>query len=192
MMKMKKATVFFFLCILFSCRGEDPVPDKTARTAPPSVAPHEAVLVRGNGWVTGIPGIARNAFPALLGVYRLEGLEFQEPEEGAGTEKAVFWVYAGREPVVFSGDWQRRPETGNNGVLQRLRGKDLLAATVIEAGPVQGSWTVIFEFPGGILDTGLESAGLGRLIEAWSSRFLYFVSFIKTPGDASLPAVVFF
>jgi hypothetical protein len=142
--------------------------------------------------VSGIPGIAGNAFPALSGAYRLEGRAFQEPGEGPGAEQAVFWVYASRAPVVFSREWQRQPETGNTAVLQRLMGETLLAAAMLEAGPVKAPWTVIFEFPGGVADTGLGNAGLYRLIDAWSSRFLYFASLIKTPGDASLPAVVVF
>jgi hypothetical protein len=200
---MKKAGVLFLLLAFFACGngepdgnvpkpGSDPVSGAAPRAAGRGEAvQREAVLTRNNGWVTGIPGIAGNAFPVLAGEYRLEGLE--PPKTGDGEKPAAgFSVRVSREPVLFSGDWQRRPGTGNNVVLQRFLGNDLLAAAVLGAEPVQGSWTVVFEFPGGIAGTSLENAAFNRLIEAWSSRFLYFASLVKTPGDVSLPAVVVF
>jgi hypothetical protein len=200
---MKKTVILVLLCILFfSCENEDPIgteaaPETASDAAPPApavrreAAQKRAVLARSSGWVTGIPGIASNAFPAFGGEYWLEGLETPETGGGEGG-RAVFSVHASREPVFFSGGWQRRPGTGNNIVLQRFRGNDLLAALVLEAGPARDSWTVIFEFPGGITGMGLENAGFISLIEAWRSRFLYFASLSKTPAGISLPAVVDF
>jgi hypothetical protein len=175
---MKIPAAFFLMVLLFSCGSEKPPPAGTdpEAAAPQPAVPREAVLTRGNGWVTGIPGFGSNAFPALSGEYSL----------GA----AVFSVYASREPIFFSDTWQRRPGTGTAAVFQRLVGNTFLAAAVLEAGP--DPWTVVFEFPGGIADTGLEDAAFNRLIGAWSSRFLYFVSLVKTPGDVSLPAAVGF
>lgn len=200
---MKITGILFLLSVFFtllSCGNEEPAPAGMIPAAGNAPAPEaagtqvtaaqrRAVLARGNGWVTGIPGIAGNAFPALLGEYRLEGPDLPRAE---GEGPAVFFVYIGREPVFFSGDWQRRPGTGSNVVFQRFRGDDFLAATVLETEPDQDSWTVIFEFPGGIAAAGLEDAGFNRLMETWGSRFLYFVSLIKTPGDVSLPAAVVF
>jgi hypothetical protein len=162
------------------------------------------VLARGNGWVSGIPGFGNNAFPALAGEYRLEGLARAAGGGGAPPKRAVFSVHTSREPLFFSGPaaygqpgetedaggWQPRPGAGN--VFQRLRGDDFLAVLVLEDGPEQGSWTVIFEFPGGIEALGMGNAGFNQFITAWSARFLYFLSLIKTPGDVSLPAVVNF
>jgi hypothetical protein len=147
-----------------------------------------AVLTRGNGWVSGVPGFGDNAFPALSGEYRLEGME--TPEAGAKAGTTGFSVRTSRAPLFFSGDWE--PRSGINAVYQRFRGKDFLAAAVLDGGPDLGAWTVIFEFPGGIEESGLGNAGFNRLIGVWSSKFLYFLSLIKTPGDVSLPAVVVF
>jgi hypothetical protein len=192
--KLKKTGVLFLLFVLFACKDRETagiVP--ASQTAPPAAAvQREAVLTRNNGWVTGVPGFAGNAFPALSGEYRLEGPDLPKTGEGGSPGAAVFSVHASRAPLFFSDIWQRRPETGDKTIFQRFRGNDLLAALVLEVGPVQGLWTVVFEFPGGTADMGLENAGFIRLIEAWSSRFIYFASLIKTPGDASLPAVVVF
>jgi hypothetical protein len=200
-MKTTKALVLLSLFFsLFSCGNEESAaggivpatgtsPATEAAGTQAAAAQRRAVLARGNKWVRGIPGIADNAFPALLGEYRLEGLDPQGPEERG---PAAFFVYISRESVFFSGDWQRQPGAGNNAVFQRFRGNDLLAAMVLEAGPLQGSWTVVFEFPGGMAAMGLEDAAFNRLIGVWTSRFLYFVSLIKMPGDVSLPAAVVF
>ncbi|MDR1863541.1 MAG: hypothetical protein LBQ67_06445 [Treponema sp.] len=191
---MKKIRGLFLLIALFSCKSEKSGPAGPLRVpAPPQAAVRrEAVLARGNGWVAGIPGFGSNAFPALAGEYRLGGLEPKAAEEGEKPGEAVFSVHASREALFFSDLWRRRPGTGSGIVFQRFEGNALLAAAVLEAGPLQGSWTVIFQFPGGIAEAGLEEAAFSRLIDAWCSRFLYFASLIKTPGDVSLPAVVAF
>jgi hypothetical protein len=188
---------------LFSCGSEKPAipaadPASPAEAAPVEAPPAEAapkpagervaVLVRGNGWVSGISGFGDNAFPALSGEYRLEGAEFPETAGSAKAGRAVFSVRTSRAPLFFSGEWQSRPGAG--AVFQRFQGEDLLAATVLEDN--QGPWIVVFEFPGGIAESGLGDTGFNRLVGAWSSRFLYFLSFIKTQGDVSLPAVVAF
>jgi hypothetical protein len=147
------------------------------------------VLTRGNGWVSGISGFGDNAFPALSGEYRREGLEAPDSAGGAKAERVVFSVCTSKASLFFSGEWQSRPG-GGQAIFQRFQGEDLLAATVLEGE--QDSWTVIFEFPGGIEESGLGNTGFNRLVGAWSSRFLYFLSFIKNPGDVSLPAVVVF
>jgi hypothetical protein len=191
---MKKAGILFLLFVLFACKDrETAVIVPAPRAAPPNAAvQREAVLTRNNGWVTGVSGFASNAFPALSGEYRLEGPDLRETGEGKSSRRAGFSVHASRAPLFFSDLWQRRPEAGGNTVFQRFLGNDLLAAVVLEVSPAQGLWTVVFEFPGGTADMGLNNAGFIRLIEAWSSRFIYFASLIKTPGDASLPAVVVF
>ena len=53
-------------------------------------------------------------------------------------------------------------------------------------------WIAVFEFPMGLKETGLGADTFNRLIQVWTSKFLYFLSLSKTIVDVSLPAIVEF
>jgi hypothetical protein len=137
-----------------------------------------AILVRGNIWSRGLPGIEPNGFPVLHGEYNLK-----TGETGADM---VFSVWICGEPLVFSQDgWQNRQGIQGYTAFQRREGETLFIAVPLQNN--QGAYTAMFRF------TGDETEAMfNRLIRAWSSRFLYFLSSIKNASDISLPAVVNF
>jgi hypothetical protein len=153
-----------------------PVPGAGAQNA------GRAILVRGNGWVTGIPGFGDNAFPALTGQYRLETAEEgRPPAEGGG-----FSVWITAEHLVFPEGW--RPRNGLPGALEQEGGEGRFVS--LPLGAERGAWTAVFLFRAAAVIP--DDAGLNRFINAWVSRFLYYFSLVKIPTDVSLPAVVSF
>jgi hypothetical protein len=135
-----------------------------------------AILVRGNVWSRGLPGIEFNDFPVLHGEYILK----------TGETETAFSVWICGEPLTFSGDgWQNREGIQDYTAFQRREGERLFIAVLLENS--QGAYTAMFRFTGD--ETG---ALLNGLIRAWSSRFLFFLSSIRNVSDISLPAVVNF
>jgi hypothetical protein len=161
-----------------------------------------AVLDRGNRRVRGIPGFGANAFEALYGSYRLEdaGAALDPPgQDPAGGPAFSVWVT--RAPLYLEGEgWRNRPGLSGLRARDKAAGAGLLVAAALGSGgePL----TAVFEFsvPAGTDPQaappegtpGLPEGLVNRLLSSWVSRFNYFYSLIKTPGDMSLPAVVVF
>jgi hypothetical protein len=142
-----------------------------------------AILVRGNGWVTGISGLGDNVFPALAGQYRLETAE----GDRSPAETSAFSIWLTTEPLVFAeGTWQ--PRNGLPGALERESGEGRFISLPLSTE--RGAWTAVFLFHAGAVIP--DAAGINRLVNAWTDRFLYYVSLIKIPTDVSMPAVVSF
>ncbi|MDR2159347.1 MAG: hypothetical protein LBP23_04685 [Treponema sp.] len=142
-----------------------------------------AILIRGNEWVTGIPGFGDNVFPALAGQYRLETAEGNRPP--AGTPAFSIWLTV--EPLMFSeGLW--RPRNGLPGAFERESEEGHFISLPLSAD--RGAWTAVFLFHDDPVIP--DDAGLNRLINAWAGRFLYYFSLVKILTDVSMPAVVFF
>ena len=144
----------------------------------PCVTGEEVVLIRGNHWVTGIPGFGINGFSALAGEYR-----FQNTGD--------FSVYLTREPLYFSAEWQTRPGTGDISVVQRQSEEGYFAATVLDDGR-ETAWIAVFLFPRGLEGAGIGGSVFNRMLRVWTSRLSYFISLAKTARDVSLPAAVEF
>jgi hypothetical protein len=149
-----------------------------------------AILVRGNRWVTGVPGFGDNAFPALKGEYRLEmsGPAGEDrPAEGRPAEAPDFSIWLSAEPLVFSeGLW--RPRSGVPGALEREDGEGRYVSLPLSGD--RGAWTAVFLFHG--TQAPPDDASLNRLLGAWTDRFLYYSSLVKIVTDVSMPAVVYF
>jgi len=142
-----------------------------------------AILIRGNEWINGIPGIDDNGFPALTGEYRIQA---------AGTgESREFSVYLSQESIHFNDDWQQRKGTGSTQVYQTSTDEGFMAAASLDDG--KGVlWTALFLFPNGIEGSGLSDDAFNQMLRVWLSRLLYFLSLAKTTGEISIPAVVEF
>ena len=159
-------------------------------------AGNEVVLIRGNYWITGIPGFGANGFSALSGEYRFQpaGGVATSPGNitsyGSGRE-GDFLVYVTRDVLYFSGEWQNRPGTGNSKVYQRSGEEGFLAAAILDDSR-ENSWVAILRFPKGLEGAGINGDVFDKLLRAWTTRLLYFLSLSKTPGDVSLPAVLDF
>jgi hypothetical protein len=168
--------VLFFLCLFAGF---------TAMAA--GAQERRAVLVRGNTWVTGIPGFGNNAFPAISGAYRLE-FSAAAGEEG----EPVVSVWLCREPLRFAEDaWQ--PWSGSGlSVVQRREGEAQLLGVSLSGGNNLGIWTAVFQFPRGIEAAGLTGEAANALTGKWVDRVLYFLFLIKNPADVSLPAAFAF
>jgi len=146
-------------------------------------AGRETVLIWGNHRVYGIPGFEDNSFHALAGEYRL-----QTDVEGKGNN---FLLYLSLEPLYFSREWQTRHGTGNYQAYQRSTDDEFLVSLVVNDG--KGVlWAVIFSFSHEFEETVLNSDALNQFFRVWSNRFLYFLSFARTLGEISIPAVVRF
>jgi hypothetical protein len=158
-------------------------------TAAAGAQTQRAVLIRGNEWRTGIPGFGINVFSSLFGEYRIEtsSAEGGPPGEQAG----VFFVRVSGEALLFDqGLWQSRPEPSS--ALQREESGSLLVAIPFPGGADLGSWTILFQFPADLRQTGLDQTSANSFMNAWVRRFRYFLLLIKTASDISLPAVVDF
>jgi hypothetical protein len=141
-----------------------------------------ALLVRGNAWITGLPGIEENAFPCFFGNYRLDGLD---------SGPAVFSVYICRETVLFDGRIWLSREGLPGPAVQRADGEVLFIglSPVSSGNPASaGGWTFLFRFS----ENKPGDEAINRLIDAWTARFRYFFSLVKSISDVSLPAVVNF
>ncbi|MDR0876952.1 MAG: hypothetical protein LBN21_02780 [Treponema sp.] len=151
-------------------------------TAAAAAQEHSAVMIKGNSWITGIPGFGANVFPAISAEYR--------------SGDTTFSIWVSGEPLVFSqAVWESRTLPRGSrltGVMQRDNGGTLLVGFPLNSENETGAWTVLFQFPRRTADTGFDDAGADRLIAAWTSRFRYFMSLVKTASDISLPAVVTF
>ncbi|MDR1618418.1 MAG: hypothetical protein LBS06_05145 [Treponema sp.] len=167
--------MFFALLALLAGPAPEAGAQNTGRRA--------AILMSGNRWVTGIPGFGDNAFPALIGQYRLETAAPGEEQPPAGEGGFSIWLTA--EPLVFpEGLW--RPWGGLPGALERKGGEGHFIS--LPPSAERGAWTAVFLFPGPVPD----DASLNRLIGAWTDRFLYYFSLVKIPTDVSMPAAVYF
>lgn len=143
----------------------------------------EAILLRGNNWVFGIPGFEDNSFSAITGEYRL-----QAPGTGA---ECLFSIHLTAEFLHFSTEWLPRRGIDNMRVLEQSTGDNLIISIIMDDG--RGLlWTAIFNFPSNIAGRTLSDAALNQFLRAWSNRFLYFLSLARTRGDISIPAVVEF
>ena len=192
----RKKEFILFLTILFmlaACKktGQsaentvDSVVDSAAETVQelPRQSGREAVLLRGNQWINGIPGFEDNSFRALTGEYRINSSALEEEKH--------LWVYLSSEPLYFSGEWQARQGMGNIQVFQRSTGEELMAAAILDDG--KGVfWTAVFHFPLGTEGFAVSEDTISKFLRAWSSRFLYFLSLARNPGEISIPAVVEF
>ena len=158
----------------------------------PSVATGaEAVLIRGNYWVSGITGFGANGFSALTGEYRLQTTPAARAGEEQSGNAGDFTVYATRDFLFFSGEWQAMEGTGNINVLQRPWEEGFLAALAVEDR--RGTyWNAIFRFEQGLEGAGISRDDLNRLLRAWENRFPFFLSISRSPGEVSLPAAVEF
>jgi hypothetical protein len=149
------------------------------------------VLVRGNEWVLGLPGLGENAFTALYGLYssEIDG----SPEEAPDPRRGTFSVWLSREWLYFSeARWESRPGVSVYRTLQRYEGDTLLVAVFPEGRTGGDGWTIFIQFSEDALAAGLNDRAVDRLIEVWTSRCLHFLSRTQTWADASLPAVVYF
>ena len=150
-------------------------------------AEREAVLLKGNDWITGLPGFDINGFPALSGVYRLEGLDIAD---GSDTGERGFYVYVTRELLFIGEEWQPA-NTGSVAYFERHEEEEFFAALILEDSQ-GGSWTIVFHFPFGLNAAGLDPDLFGAVFRNWTNRFQYFLFQINSPADLSLPAVVEF
>jgi hypothetical protein len=171
-----------------------------------AAASRGAILIRGNEWLTGLPGFPANAFAALYGEYRIEfpgdalpaGSGFEGTDTGEPRMAALsfieappdFYVWLSKENLYLPQDlWETRADIAGYTVRQRNEGDSLLAALAIDGGTDRDSWTLLFQLP---RPAGLSPAETDLLIRTWTSRFRYFLSLAATPADVSLPAVVNF
>jgi hypothetical protein len=200
-------SVFFIVSLALSCEKPNAIPGSgenppggspaiasantgvspTADASPAAPAglvaaresPREAVLVRGNNWVRGIPGFGVNGFPALSGDYRLQG---PAPD---------FTVYVTMEQLYLTDDWHARPGMGNVEVFQRSGEEGDFAAVLVEDG--RGIlWTAVFLFPERSDRAGLGEDAFNRLLRVWSARLSYFLFLSASPDHVSLPGAVEF
>jgi hypothetical protein len=150
-----------------------------------------AVLVRGNAWISGLPGIGENAFPCFFGDYRLAGVSLGAEEDASlDTGASLFSVYISRESLLFSERlWQSREGFSGRGAVQRREGGSLFVCLPAEGLLSSGAgWTIMFRFP----SEGFDDPTLERFAAAWLRRFSYFFSLVKGISDISFPAVVNF
>ena len=184
MKKHGKKRVFSLLLLVSSllCSGT------TAFSQTLAAAGREAVLIRGNYWVSGIAGFGANGFSAIAGEYRLQTAG--NGENGAKPEED-FAVYVTKEALYFSGDWQTRPGMGNIPVFQRTGEEGFLAAAVVNDSRGD-SWIAVFRFKRGLEGAGISGDIFNRMLQVWTNRLAYFISSARTPGDVSLPAALEF
>jgi len=168
--------------------------DNSLRTG----AVNEAVLLRGNYWITGIPGFGVNGFSALTGEYRFlpaGGINSKTSRgnisSGESGREGDFLAYVTRDALFFSGEWQSMPGTGNGKVYQRSGDEGFLSAVILDDGR-ENSWVAILRFPQGLEGAGITTDVFNTMFRTWTSRLLYFLSLSKTPGDVSLPAALDF
>jgi hypothetical protein len=156
-----------------------------------------AVLVRGNAWVSGLPGIGENAFPCFFGDYRITGADAPantaaspDTNVSANAGAPLFSVYICRESLHFSERlWQTRPGFPGRGAVQRREGGSLFVCFPSDSGLSSGDgWTVMFRFP----SEGFDGPALDRFAAVWLERFRYFFSLARGISDISFPAVVNF
>jgi hypothetical protein len=142
-----------------------------------------AILLRGNEWVTGIPGFGENAFPAIFGAYRLDE---QGREPGySSVEEAAFSVWVCHEALFFDDNWQFLRDIGGYPVHKYLKNDNLSLVVSFESSTGR-PWDAVFIFARGIQD----NSWLNQFIEAWIYRFLHFLSSAEMDEQLSLPAVV--
>ena len=162
-----------------------PASGNTAGTVQPGTQQQSrvAILIRGNEWISGIPGLKDNSFSALTGIYRIRAA-------GTGESKA-FSVYLSSEPIFFNNEWQLRSGTGSVQVHQLSTSEGFIAAATLDDG--KGTvWTAVFVFPLGLESSALSNEDFNQMLRVWSNRLLYFLSLAKTTGEISIPAVVEF
>lgn len=150
---------------------------------PPNRNGREAILIKGNDWISGIPGFEENSFPTLSGEYRLR--------TGRTDGGNRFFVYLSSERLYFSAEWQPGREIGNIQIFQRSTVYGFMVAGVLDDG--HGVfWTAVFLFPLGREDLPLSDDAFDQMLRAWFSKLLYFLSLARTPAEISVPAVVEF
>ena len=143
----------------------------------------QAVLIRGNSWKTENSLFSSAVTTTLFGEYSTEA-----PAAGSGSSGGLFFVRVCGDKLLFSESaWQ--PWPGNNSFLSREEESGLFIGYQFAGGPDLGAWNIVFQFPN---SGGFDNAEINRLIEAWTSRFRYFLSLVRVPSDMSLPAVFSF
>jgi len=148
----------------------------------------EAILIRGNEWIYGIPGFGDNSFHAISGEYLLQTAS--QPRTGT-REGNDFKVYLSPELFYFSDEWETRRGTGTMQVFERHVGGEFIAAAMLDDG--RGVlWAAVFQFPFGLEGAALNDDSFLQMLRAWSSRLLYFMSLARSIGEISIPAVVEF
>lgn len=195
--KNAKKTLLLALPLLlaaFSCNKTGDGPEnaaiQAAETAPaaqgpsaqgPSAQGRAAIMIRGNNWVSGVPGLGTNVFSALAGDYRLEG-----PNAGG----SHFSAYATGTLLYLSDEW-KGPEAGSSALYRKAGDEGEIITSVLEDS--HGNlWTVIFVFPRGLEGCGLDTRSFNMLFGAWTNRLLYYISQAAAIEEISLPAVVDF
>jgi hypothetical protein len=159
----------------------------------PGAEARRIILVKGNEWVFGLPGLGENALTALYGLYSSEFDDFPGETTAQDQRRGTLSIWLSQEWLYFSeARWEKRPDISAYRVLQRYEGDTLLVAVFPERRPAGGGWTIFIQFPERGSAAGLNDRAVNRLIEAWTSRCLHFLSLAETKADVSLPAVVFF
>jgi hypothetical protein len=159
----------------------------------PGADSRRVILVKGNEWVFGLPGLGENAFTALYGLYSSESDDSPEESPAPDQRRGTLSVWLSREWLYFSdARWEIRPDVSAYRVLQRYEGDTLIVAVFPEGRTAGDDWTIFIQFPERGAAAGLNDRAVNRLIEAWTSRCLHFLSRAETKADVSLPAVVFF
>ena len=153
----------------------------------PVIEEREAVLLKGNDWISGIPGFDINGFSALSGVYRLEGLAAADSTD---TGERGFYVYVTRE-LLFMGEEWLPVNTGTITSFERSEEDEFFTVGIMEDSQ-GGSWSIVFHFPFGLKAAGLSHDLFIVIFRNWINRFQYFLFQINSPSDLSLPAVVEF
>jgi hypothetical protein len=163
----------------------------------------QAVMLRGNTWVTENPAFSDGTVTSLFGEYCVEIPGAEIP----GSQYTFTVRVTGEPRILTSGGWKPRP--GSASLLQRKENGATLIGFLFSGGEHLGSWTVMFGFPVtgeaeqppagmqpaagiSIPENILDDADINRLINEWTERFQYFFSLVKFASDMSLPAVVMF
>ena len=146
----------------------------------------EAILMKGNEWIHGIPCFKDNSFAALTGEYCFR------VHEAAGTgEEQRFLVYLCPDSLYFSEEWQPRRGTGNIETFLYNTEECFYIAAMLDDG-TGVSWTAVFRFPSDMEESILTGDTFNQMLRVWSNKFFYFLYLAKSPGELSIPAVVEF
>lgn len=152
-----------------------------ATSAPGTVAPLEslrpgrALLVQGARAVKGLPGLGRNALPALAGEYSYL------PAKSGGAALAVSVWYT-REPVPVPPAWSAAPCEKRPAGYAAWASPPEPDGSVVWALQAQG-FTLFIRAPGGMADPC-------AFASVFAERVSFFERYAERPEDSSFPAVL--